>query len=187
MILGIGLAGFLVLRHHDRVDLLGSRQDSYSNGKNGPGNGRGLGHLKGLRDRQGSGNDDEQGSQDPPLMPGMPGMPGSRGNGQFGPEGLGGLGGVGGTALHGSLTATVNGSVQALLFQRGEVTAVSATSITLKSSDGFAGTYGRNTTTVTRGAVPVNGGQAFVLARSSDKVALTIMATRVAAGAAPSS
>ena len=88
---------------------------------------------------------------------------------------------MGSSALHGEFTATVNGSVQALVFQRGEVTAVSATSITLKSSDSFVGTYGRNAASVSRGAAPVKGGQAFVLARASDKVAMTIMATRVGA------
>jgi len=72
------------------------------------------------------------------------------------------------------VTATVNGSVRALVFQRGQVTAVSATSITLKSSDGFVGTYGRAASTNTQMRAPVTGGQAFVLAQASDKVAITI-------------
>jgi hypothetical protein len=80
------------------------------------------------------------------------------------------------------VTATANGSVQALVFQRGEVTAVSATSITLKSSDGFVGAYGRTAATSSMRAAPVKGGQAFVLARASDKVAVTIMPTPVKAG-----
>jgi hypothetical protein len=88
--------------------------------------------------------------------------------------------------VHGDVTATVNGSVQALVFQRGEVTAVSATSIALKSSDGFVGTYGRTAATISRGAVPVKGGQAFVLARASDKVAITTMGTRANAAVPPS-
>jgi hypothetical protein len=90
-------------------------------------------------------------------------------------------------ALHGNVTATVNGSVQALTFQRGVVTAVSATSVTLKSSDGFVGTYGRTGATISRGAALVKGGQAFVVARASDKVAIATIATRVNAGGAPSS
>ncbi len=73
----------------------------------------------------------------------------------------------------------------ALVFQRGEVTAVSATSITLKSSDGFTGTYGLTPATTLRGAPAVKGGQAFVLARASDKVAIRAIATRARVGVAP--
>jgi len=79
----------------------------------------------------------------------------------------------------------VNGSVQALVFQRGETTAVSATSITLKSSDGFVGTYGRTAVTTSRGAAPVKGGQAFVLARASDKVAITMVSMPALGGFTP--
>jgi ethanolamine utilization microcompartment shell protein EutL len=84
------------------------------------------------------------------------------------------------------VTATVNGSVQALVFQRGEVTAVSATSIALKSSDGFVGTYARTAATTSRGAALVTGGQALVLARASDKVAITMMSTQANAAVPPS-
>jgi len=154
MLLGIGLAGLAVLRNHDRFNMMGQRQDGYSRDQGG-------------RSGQGNGRG----------LPGAPGMRGGR------VQGLGGLAGLlGGTALHGTVTATANGSVQALVFQRGEVTAVSATSITLKSSDGFVGTYGRTAATSSMMAVPVKGGQAFVLARASDKVAVTIMSTRAKAG-----
>jgi len=154
MLLGIGLAGLAVLRNHDRFTVMGQRQDGYS-------------RDQGDKSGQGSGRG----------MPGALGMRGGRA------QGLGGLGGLlGGTALHGTVTATANGSAQALVFQRGEVTAVSATSITLKSSDGFVGTYGRTAATSSMRAVPVKGGQAFVLARASDKVAITIMSTPTKAG-----
>ena len=148
MLLGIGLAGRAVLRNHDRFTMMGQRQDGYSRDQGGQsGQGNGRG------------------------MPGAPGMRGGR------VQGLGGLGGLlGGTALHGTVTATANGSVQALVFQRGEVTAVSATSIRLKSSDGFVGTYGLTSANRSRSATPVTGGQAFVLARASDKVAITVRA-----------
>ena len=180
MILGVAVAGIVVLRTHDRVNLMGNRQDRQFLSQNGPGNGRGSG-ADGKLDRKAQKEQLEQ-----LEMPGMPGGP-AQGPGGRG-HGMGGLGNLlGATALHGDVTGTFNGSVQALLFQRGEVTAVSETSITLKSSDGFVGTYGRNATTNSRGAVPVKGGQAFVLARSSDKVAITIMATRDLAGVAPSS
>jgi hypothetical protein len=171
MILVAGVAGIAVLRHHDNINLLGQRQGAFSRGQNGPGNGFGNGQRLGP-------NQNRNGQR---SQPGMPGLPGGRA------QGLGGLGSLlGGTALHGQVTATINGSAQPLLFQRGEVTAVSDTSITLKSSDGFVGTYGRTAATISRGAAPVNGGQAFVLARAADKVAITTMATRSGAGVAPS-
>jgi len=168
MLLGIGVAGFLVLRNHDRFGMMGQRQQGLSRGQLG----------------QGDGRDDGRNNGRNPLAPGMPGAPGMRGGGA---QGLGGLGGVlGGGALHGNVTATVNGSVQALVFQRGQVTAVSATSITLKSSDGFVGTYGRAASTSSLMAAPVTGGQAFVLAQASDKVAITIMPARANGGVGPS-
>lgn len=179
MLLGIGAFGLALLRHGDRIDLLGNRQDGRSFDQRGPGNGRG----PWADDRQDGKKDKDRGNrQGMQGMQGIPGMPGGRG------QGLGGLGNlVGGAALHGEVTATLNGSVQALVFQRGEVTAVSATSITLKSSDGFVGTYGRTAATVSRGAAPVTGGQAFVLARAADKVAIMTMAVPAGVGVAPSS
>jgi hypothetical protein len=170
MFLGIGVAGLLVLRNHDRFGMMGQQQDRFSRGQ---GQGQGQGQSQG----RGPGGDDRYQRG----MPGAPGMPGG------GAQGLGGLGGLlGGGALHGNVTATVNGSVQALVFQRGQVTAVSATSITLKSSDGFAGTYGRTSETRTMMGVPATGGQAFVLARASDKVAFTLMSTPGSTGVGPS-
>jgi len=158
MFLGIAVAGLVVLRNHDRFAMTGQRQDRFSRDQGGQlGQGNGRG------------------------MTGAPGMRGRR------TQGLGGLGGVlGGSALHGNVTSTVNGSVQALVFQRGQVTAVSGTSITIKSTDGFVGTYGRTTATNTMSPAPVMGGQALVLARASDKVAITIMPTPANTSVAPS-
>ncbi len=183
MILGIGVAGIAVLRHHDRVSFLADRQAGFSRGQDGPGNGQGLNGRRGLGNGQGPGanrNGNGAGRQYQNGMPGGPGMPGERA------QGLGGLGNLlGGAVQHGDVTATVNGAAQALVFQRGEVTAVSGTSITLKSPDGFVGTYASNATTKANTAVPVKGGQAFVLARGSDKVALRILAMPGAVGSAP--
>ena len=164
LMLGIGVAGLLVLRNHDRFGMLGQRQAGFSRGQLGQGNGR----------------DDGNNGRNPAL----PGAPGLRGGGARGLAGLGGA--LGGGALHGNLTATVNGAVQALVFQRGQVTAVSATSITLKSSDGFVGTYGRAASTNTLMTAPVTGGQAFVLAQASDKVAITIASARANGSVGPS-
>jgi hypothetical protein len=159
LLLGIGVAGFVVLRYHDSVALPGNRTGAFSRGQGyGPG-------------PAGPGRN----SQRPPGMLG----------GRAGPGGLGNL--LGGSALHGNVTAIINGSVQELVFQRGAVTAVSATSIALKTSDGFVGTYGLTAATVSRGAAPVVGGQAFVLARASDKVAITTLSTQAAAVVPPSS
>jgi len=172
MILGIGVAGIAVLRNHDRVDLLGNRQDRQFLSQDGRGNGQGP-WANGKQERKAQKQQRQQME--------VPGMPGGQG------QGLGGLGNLlGGTELHGDVTGTLNGSVQTLVFQRGQVTAVSDTSITLKSADGFVGTYGRNATTRSRGAAPVKGGQALVLARSSDKVAITVIVTPDMAGVGPS-
>lgn len=183
MILGIGIAGIAVLRLHDRVSFLGDRQAGYSRGQDGRGNGQGLNSRKGVRDGRGpgaNGNGNGNGRQYQNGMPGGSGIPGGRA------QGLGGLGNLLGAAVqHGDVTATVNGAAQALVFQRGEVEAVSGTSITLKSPDGFVGTYGRNATTNANNAAPVKGGQAFVVALASDKVALRIMAMPAAVGSAP--
>lgn len=180
MILVVGVAGLLVLRNHDRVNLMGNRQDRQLLSQDGQGNGQEP-WANGKQDRKAQKQQREQMN-----VPGMPGGP-AQGQGGRG-QGLGGLGSLlGGTDLHGDVTGTLNGSVQTLVFQLGQVTAVSDTSITLKSTDGFTGTYGRNATTVSRGAGLVKGGQAFVLARSSDKVAIRVIATPDMAGVAPSS
>ena len=64
--------------------------------------------------------------------------PGRGPGGHHGP----GMGGPGGPAVHGELVVeTEDGVYATVLVQRGEVTAVSATSITVKSADGFSKTY----------------------------------------------
>ncbi|MGZ4743019.1 MAG: hypothetical protein ACXVYS_07410 [Oryzihumus sp.] len=86
----------------------------------------------------------------------MPGMPGGR---------LPGLG-----AGHGEYSA----QGRTLVFQTGQVTAVSGTSITLRSTDGFSQSYTINSTTRMRGmqvAATRTGDTAFVLADKSTRVA----------------
>ena len=139
--------------------------------------------MAGARGQDGQGNGqgpDAKDKKDRRNQSGKAGMP------AFRDHGPGGLGFLAGMVLHGEVTASANGSVQTLVFQRGEVTAVSATSITLKSSDGFTGTYGLTAATSSKGAGSVKGGQAFVLARASDKVAIRATATPAEVGAAPS-
>jgi hypothetical protein len=64
--------------------------------------------------------------------------PGRGPGGHHGP----GMGGPGGPAVHGELVVeTEDGVYATVLVQQGDVTAVSATSITVKSADGFSKTY----------------------------------------------
>ena len=101
-----------------------------------------------------------------------PGAPGGR---------LPGIPGAG--AAHGEYT--VQG--RTLVFQSGQVTAVSGSSITLRSSDGFTGTYKVTNQTRVRG-VPVgaisNGDTALVVA-AKDTSEATLVATARAAGQGP--
>ncbi|QUQ67341.1 DUF5666 domain-containing protein [Kutzneria sp. CA-103260] len=71
-----------------------------------------------------------------------PGGFGAGGGGGFA-GGRGGAGGIGGllSALHGDFTVSDNGSYVTERLQTGEITAVSATSITAKSTDGYTQTY----------------------------------------------
>jgi hypothetical protein len=84
--------------------------------------------------------------------PGPAGFGGRRGGG-FGPGPLGGFGMVAGRALHGQVTyETKTGSYATVDFQRGSVEAASATSIEVKSADGFSQTYAINSGTKVLGA-----------------------------------
>jgi hypothetical protein len=83
------------------------------------------------------------------------GPDGRNGPGRGFPRGRGdgiGLGhGIGGGALHGEFTVKdKDGKIVTRVVQHGSVTAVSATSISLKSEDGFTGTYTVNTDTKVR-------------------------------------
>lgn len=81
-----------------------------------------------------------------PALPGMPprgawrihGVPGPFGPAFGGPGMLGGLFG----AVHGTVVVPKSGGgYQTVAFQNGKVTAVSSTSITLRSADGYSRTY----------------------------------------------
>jgi hypothetical protein len=75
------------------------------------------------------------------------GAGGAGGRGGFGGGGAGGIGGLL-SALHGDFTVSDNGSVVTERLQTGEITAVSATSITAKSTDGYTQTYVINSSTL---------------------------------------
>jgi hypothetical protein len=101
--------------------------------------------------------------------PGRGGFPRGRGDGV-------GLGhGIGGGALHGEFTVKdKDDKIVTRVVQHGSVTAVSATSISLKSEDGFTGTYAVNADTKVRlggdnGAISgvKTGNDAWVIATRS--------------------
>ena len=102
-----------------------------------------------------------------------PGM-GPRSNPGNGKRMLGGLGSV----QHGELTVTGrDGKALVITVQRGTVTAAGATSVSVRSDDGFAQTYAVNSSTRVRGASatqPQKGDQVVVMARKADKVATQI-------------
>jgi hypothetical protein len=121
---------------------------------------------------------------------GGPGGPGHGGPGAGGP----GFAGVGGPdVLHAVVVRSVKGGTETDDVQSGKVTAISATSVTVKSSDGFTATYvvnsstkfhsGRDSTTA-----PAVGAAVTVSAKVSGSTATaTTVDTRPAAPKAPAS
>lgn len=73
-------------------------------------------------------------------------------------------------ALHGDFTVSENGSYVSERMQTGEVTAVSATSITVKSADGYPQTYTIDSSTQ-KANNPANGSNVTVLAKVSSDTA----------------
>jgi hypothetical protein len=89
-----------------------------------------------------------EGEQTQPGQPGeqgQPGQDGPRGFGHHGRGGPGGFGGLGGPrgALHGELVVPQEDGTgtRTITVQSGSVTAVSATRLTVRSTDGFDATY----------------------------------------------
>ena len=111
-----------------------------------------------------------------PMGGGMPGLRGY-GGGDDGVPGLG-LGGV----QHGEFTATgSDGKTRTLTFQRGEVSAASSTSVTVRSTDGFTATYkiDGSTRLNARGTALANGQTVVVLADKDTKTALRVQRGRM--------
>jgi hypothetical protein len=97
--------------------------------------------------------------------PGMPGGPGGSGDGRF--PALGALD----NALHGEFVIA-DGSTE--LLQTGKVTQVSATSIDVTSTDGYAHSYTINNATRSTPNLKT-GDQVTVIAKKSDNTALTVL------------
>ncbi len=113
------------------------------------------------------------------------GRGGSQGNGQ-GKAQRNGLGDLmrGATALgtvqHGEFTVRgADGKDVVVTLQRGSVTSASATSLAVRSADGFTATYAVNADTRVQGAAgstPASGARVLVLARKDSKAALLVRA-----------
>jgi hypothetical protein len=96
-----------------------------------------------------------------------PGRIGRRLRGPGGAFGLDSPGMLGGRVLHGEATVRTATGYKTVVFQAGEVTAVTPTSITVKSADGFSATYSVSPATVVDSQ---SGGISSVTAK--DRVAL---------------
>jgi hypothetical protein len=92
--------------------------------------------------------------------------------------GGGGLLGRLGSVQHGEVTVTgSDGKPVTLTVQRGVVTAASATSVSVRSDDGFSQTYAVNTATRVTGGTAASlekDDGVMVLARKADRVALQV-------------
>jgi hypothetical protein len=122
-----------------------------------------------------------------PTGPGAPDRPKPGWPGRGGPFPRGRLGaGIGQNLLHGEFVVKNNdGKVTTMVEQHGSVTAVSATSISLKSEDGFTGTYAVNNDTRVRvgggpGAITgvKTGNEAWVIATKGSTSTATILVVR---------
>lgn len=91
----------------------------------------------------------EAAPQGPP--PGAPGMHRGHGRGPGGPGGPGGGPGMRG-AVHGEFVVPDGAGWRTIAVQRGVVTAVSSTSLTVKSKDGYTKTYVITATTMVNAA-----------------------------------
>lgn len=119
----------------------------------GQGNGKG----KGLDDGLGNGLGNGMGNGMGPLMRGAMGL---------------------GDVQHGEFTVQQNGSAVVMTLQRGVVTKVSATSVTVKSDDGFSATYAIASDTRGRTGALANGDSVLVVAEKAGAKAVLVTATR---------
>ena len=117
------------------------------------------------------------------MMGAQPG-PGSgangKGNGKGNGRGLGSLLGAGaglGMVQHGDFTVQgANGTSTAMTLQRGTVTAVSGTSVTVKSTDGFTATYAVDSSTRGRTTNLAKSDNVLVIAQKDGAKAVLIRA-----------
>jgi hypothetical protein len=118
----------------------------------------------------------DQGQGQGPMMGDrLPGLDGGNGLGLM-MRGVNGLG----TVQHGEFTvASSDGKATTMTVQRGEVTKVSDTSLTVKSEDGFTATYAVSVDTRRTGAKDLaTGDTVFVIAEKSGAKAVLVQARR---------
>jgi hypothetical protein len=83
-----------------------------------------------------------------------------------------------GNVQHGEFTVTdAAGKATVMVLQRGEVTKVSGTSISVKSADNFAGTYAMDATTAGRAGTVAVGDSVLVVAEKAGSKAVLVAAT----------
>jgi len=136
--------------HHDRQDRMEQARDRFQP----PGQRQGQGPM-GPRDRSGNGN----GSGLGPLLRGAMGL---------------------GDVQHGEFTVTgTDGNAVTMTVQRGEVTKVSDTSLTVRSEDGFTATYAVSVDTRRTGASDLaTGDTVLVVAEKAGAKAVLVQARR---------
>jgi hypothetical protein len=147
-----------------------------SSGTGGTGEAAGAGLFAAVTDSPSA--SPSSGAPDRPK-PGRPGHGGLFGHGRLGA-------GVGQNVLHGEFVVKdKDGKVTTMVAQHGSVTAVSATSISLKSDDGFTGTYAVNNDTRVRvgggpGAITgvKTGNEAWVIATKGGTSTAKILIVR---------
>ncbi|GAB2539140.1 hypothetical protein [Brachybacterium huguangmaarense] len=149
--LGVGAAA-MGLAHHDEH---GAGGESSEHGR-GPG----------------SDGSDESGRDDAQAGPGANGSPrgggpqgarpGAQSGGAPAAPGAGGPGSLPGGALHAESTTVENGTTVTVVRQSGEVTAVTDTSITVRSTDGYEQAYAIDASTQRPATAPAVGDQVVV-------------------------
>lgn len=144
--------------HHQRQERVEQARDRLDDGFMAPGQRKRLDQGQGPMMRQ-NGPDPGPGNGLGPLM-----------------RGANGLGGV----QHGEFTVTgSDGKATTMTVQRGEVTKVSDTSLTVKSEDGFTATYAVSVDTRRTGARDLaNGDTVLVVAEKSGAKAVLVQARR---------
>lgn len=163
---------------HGRVGQSSRMDDGGGMNRQGRGDGQGYGPGGGQGNRQGQGNGQGYGDGNDQQSPWGPGTgTGQRRGGSLGNGDRNGMGGMGAlsSVLHGEFTTSATGTPTVMLFQLGQVTAVSGTtSMTVKSTDGFTATYALTKTT-TMTAQPTVGASVRVLAAKDGATASSVV------------
>ncbi|MGA8978378.1 MAG: hypothetical protein WB473_04595 [Pedococcus sp.] len=173
----LGVGAVAVVRTVAGHDDLGSRVEQLRDRRDGdalPGNGKGNGKDNG-KDRS-NGNDKvkgDRGTADGPRGRGGLGGRGTAAGPGSVPRGIAALGAV----QHGEFTVQdAAGKAVVMTMQRGTVTAASATSVTVRSADGFSATYAVDDATRRPAGDLARDDTVLVVARKDGGKAVTIRA-----------